>query len=224
MISVQLLFFLKCIEYNKKNYYPYFVLGEINIIKKDFKSAVHYYEQALKMSENVKERQNILSKLFIAYAYNGESELSKKSFAELKKINSSASAVVPEISDNYIDYVPYFVKDEIIEAKKFMASGEDDNALALLKKSLDIWDTPLANRYIGDILFKKRNHSLLYYYIKAYPDFKTDPTFLNTLCIAYLVNRQTDNAARIISEMKTLNPNYSEIPKLESILKSMKNP
>jgi tetratricopeptide (TPR) repeat protein len=217
-----MLLFKKFLEFDTKNYFPYFALGEICVIKKDFENAILYYNMALKTSKNSKEKSIIIAKLYIAYAYSGESGLSQKTFTELKQLDPSANYAIPKINASYTDYIPFFVKDELTEAKSLMMAGNYDEALKILQKSLNIWDTPLANKYIGDILFIKRDNSLLYYYLKAYPDFNNDPDFLRSLCIAYLVNRKHDNASKIIADLKSLNPNYPEIPKLENLLKSIK--
>lgn len=216
-------YFKKSIELKTQNYFPYFALGEISIIRHDFRGAVRFYETALKLSDNVKDQLIVVPKLYIAYVYNGQSENSKALFNRIKKMNPSAKPEIPKMPPSYSEFVPYFVKNEITEAENLMMNKRDDDALVILKKSIEIWDTPLANKYIGDILFKRRDNSLLYYYVKAYPEFKYDPVFLGYLFRAYLVNQQTGNASRIISELKALDPNNLEIPKLEKFLKSIRN-
>jgi len=210
--------FKKSEDFDSKNYYPYFAIGEINIIKSDFKNAIENYEIAYKKSRTDKEKQYILAKLYLAYSYYGNNTLAQITFSKLRKLNPSASSEIPKIASLFSDYIPYFVKNELTEAKQLLINGEDDKALVLLQKSLVIWDTPLANKYIGDILYKKRNNSLLFYYMKAYAEFKTDPGFLAGLCVAYLVNRQFDNASLIISQIKSIDSNYPDIPKLENLV------
>ncbi len=213
--------FKKSLEFGSKNYFPYIALGDINILRNDYSGAITYYQKALSLADNQKVKQTILSKLYSAYAYNAQDHLSKMIFRELLKLNPAANPNIPKLTTSYSNFTPYFIQDELNKARNLMKDNKYDAALDILLKSLDIWDTPITNKYIGDILYSKQNNSLLYYYNKAYPEFYANPDFLCRFCMAYLVNKQVQNASTILTNLKSISPHYPYINNLEKLIKKL---
>jgi lysophospholipase L1-like esterase len=215
-------YYRKSIEF-KPTYLAWFMLGEIGMIKQNYKMAVEGYENALKLSDDASKKNTILTRVYIAYYYNGMQDKSKEIISELKKDNPMVNTSIPTLAYDYLNYIPFFVKNEIETAKRLLSEGKNDSALVVLQNSLQIRDTPLANMYIGDILYSKKDKNLLYYYLKAYPDFDTYPVFLDKLCIAYLVNKNTTDANLIIQKLRELAPDNPETLKLEKLIGRMKS-
>ena len=107
------------------------------------------------------------------------------------------------------------VEKQIQDAMNLYKQHKFEPALKKFLKSLEIKETALANRYVGDILFLNNDSDAIFYYLKAYPDYKRNPDFLNNLGILYLQMNKPNKAAHILQEIKSIDPNYPTIKSLE---------
>jgi len=202
----------------KETFYGYFRKGEILLLKGDYKAALNAFAMASKFAETPNNKEKLLSKQFEAYYFNGDVEKSKVLLDELKKINPDYTPVLSRQKISYALLFPEQVKPLIISALNHYKAGNLDAALNAFLRSLEIKETPIANRISGEILLKRKNQNAIVYLLKAYPEFKNDENFLYNLCISYLQNGKPDEAKKILANIKRLNPNHERIPQLEKLI------
>ncbi len=198
----------------KESLFAYFIKSEILILKGDYDEAVEALNRASELDHSINTKVIILITLHKIYYYSGDDIKSQEILEKLKKINPGYQPVYPE-KKNYTHFVPVQVESQIIRALTLYRAAKIDSALAEFLKSLEVKETSIANRYVGDILFKRNDSSSIVYYLKAYPDYKKDIDFLYKLGIVYLQNRLTDKAQAILEEMKGLDPDNKKISILE---------
>ena len=198
-----------------ESFYAYFKKGELLIIKGDYKEAVEALEKARELDGNHENEEIILAKLYEAYLYGVDDKKTKEILNELKEINHGYQPRVQEVKADYVYFVPVQVESQIRKAMDFYHSGNDDAALDILLKSLEIKETSIANRVVGDILIRRNDKNSILYYLKAYPDYKNDINFLFDLGILYLSYRVTDKAQEILEEMKRLDRDNKKTSMLE---------
>ncbi len=202
----------------KETFYGYFRKGEILLLKGEYKAALNVFAMASKFANSPNNKEKLLLKQFEAYYFSGDAIKSKALLNEIKKTDPD---YVPDLSLRKTDYALLFpeqVRPLIISALNHYKAGNTDAALSTFLKSLDIKETPIANRISGEILLKRKNQNALVFLLKAYPEFKNDVTFLYNLCISYLQNGKPDEAKRIFNNIKRLNPNHEIIPQLEKLI------
>jgi tetratricopeptide (TPR) repeat protein len=202
----------------KETFYGFFRKGEILLLKGDYEAALNSFAMASKFADTPNNKEKLLSKQFEAYYFNGDVEKSKVLLAKLKKLNPD---YIPDLSPqktNYVLLFPEQVKPLIISALNHYKAGKIDAALNTFLRSLEIKETPIANRISGEILLKRKNPNAIVYLLKAYPEFKNDENFLYNLCISYLQNGKPREAERIFNNIKRLNPNHESISHLEKLI------
>ncbi|MBN2029360.1 tetratricopeptide repeat protein, partial [bacterium] len=159
-------------------------------------------------------KEKILTKLYTIYYYDGNQEKLQETFNELRKINPDYHPVITE-KKKYVYYLPVQVEDKINRALSLYQSRKLNAALDLFIKTLEIRETALANRCMGDILFSRNDSTSIVYYLKAYPDYKSDTDFLKNLCLIYIQQKQIDRAKSVLEEIRKLNPDSKYISLLE---------
>ncbi len=202
----------------KETFYGYFRKGEILLLKGDYDVALNSFAMASKFADSPNNKEKLLSKQFEAYYFSGDVEKSKVLLVEIKKLNPNYTPDLSRQKTNYALLFPEQVKPLIIRALNHYKAGNIDAALSTFLRSLEIKETPIANRISGDILLKRKNQNAIVFLLKAYPEFKNDENFLYNLCISYLQNGKPNEAKKIFNNIKRLNPNHESIPKLEKIL------
>lgn len=212
-----LVFLNKSLEL-KETFYGYFRKGEILLLKGDYKAALYTFTMASKFVDTPNNKEKLLSKQFEAYYFSGNIEKSKALLGEIKKLNPDYTPDLSRQKTNYTLLFPEQVKNLIIKALDQYKAGNPDAALTDLLKSLEIKETPIANRISGEILLKRKNQNAIVYLLKAYPDFKNDVNFLYNLCISYMQNGKPGEANKVLNNMKRLNPNHERISQLEKFI------
>jgi tetratricopeptide (TPR) repeat protein len=199
----------------KETFYAYFVKSDILFLKRDYIGAIESLNKASKLDKSPEARLNILLKMHKVYHYNHNENKSKEILAELKKINPGIQPNYQDELKDYVYFIPIQVEKQIQKALTYYRTQNFDLALEEFLKSLEIKETALANRCVGDILFVKNDSNSMLYYQKAYPDYQKNPGFLFNLGILYLQNNLPDKAKLILEEIKAIDPGYPKIKLLE---------
>ena len=119
------------------------------------------------------------------------------------------------------DYIPYQTREQVNAAKELMSNNQNEEALNLLLTSLEIYDSHIANRLIGDIYIKQRNlDAALLYYLKVYEQFKFHDQFLNNMALIYLNKNDMTNAKKCYDQMKLVEPRSGYLRNLSLLLSS----
>jgi tetratricopeptide (TPR) repeat protein len=199
----------------KETFYANFIKSDILFLKRDFNGALESLGKASKLNNSPEARMNILLKMHKVYHYSHNENESQKILSELKKISAGIQPNYPDELKDYVYFIPVQVEKQMQKAMAYYRTQNFDPALEEFLKSLEIKETALANRCVGDILFLKNDSNAIIYYQKAYPDYKTNPGFLFNLGILYLQYNLPDKAKLILAEIKSLDPGYPKIPLLE---------
>ncbi len=198
------------------SFYANYRAGEILMIKNDIDLAIFYFEKALKFAE--KERVNVLNKLLIAYVYKGDNDKAKSIHAEIQKDNPGLKIEIPQRMYTYMNYVPVQVSEYIGKAQELLSKGDTYGAENILLQSLEIKDTHIANRMLGDIYYSRSEFSKsINLFKKVYNDFNSDPRFLNVIALNYIAAGNKKEAAKCVSRLKIVAPKHPEIATLEGM-------
>ena len=206
----------------KETFYANYIKGEILFLQGDDNGSIRALNRASTLDKSTKAKLQILNSLHKVYYYSGNKAKADEMLAELKKVNPEYQPVYPSERKNYVFYIPVQVEDQVNKAFDLYRSGNFDQALDEFLNTLNIKETSLANRCIGDILFTRNDSSSIVYYQKAYPDYKNNINFLFNLGILYLQYQQPDEAEGVLEEIKRLNPEFEKIPLLEQKINELK--
>jgi tetratricopeptide (TPR) repeat protein len=199
----------------KETFYANYIKGEILFLKGDYTGSLKAFNRASAFNNSMDTKMRILIGMYKVLYYSGDQLKANEILNELQKIDPGYQPVFPSEKKKYIYYLPLQVEILVNKAFELYKSGNYNEALDIFLKSLDIRETSLANRCIGDIMFMKNDSSSLVYYQKAYPDYKDNIDFLFNMGILYLRYKQISKAKKIIEEMKHLDPGFDKISLLE---------
>lgn len=202
----------------ENTFYAHYRSGEICMIKNDIDNAVSHFEKALPLAE--KDKLNVLKKLLIAYVYKGEKDKADKIHAEIVKENPSEKIDIPKRMYTFMNYIPAQVSKYIEQASIYLNEGNTEGAEHVLLQSLDVKDSHVANRMLGDIYYNRNDMSeSLYYFRKVYKEFDSDPRFLNVIALNYIAAGNKKKAAECVDRLKVVAPKYPDIQVLEQLCK-----
>ncbi len=204
-----------------ETFFAHLYKSEILFLKGDYAEAVKALNRASELDSSLNAKEKVLKILHKVYFYSGNNIKSEEILEELRKIHPDYQPVFPQ-KKNYVYYVPLQVKGQIDRALAFYKARNFDAALNEFLKSLEVKETFIANRCIGDILFTRDDSSSIVYYLKAYPGYKNNADFLYNLGILYLQNGLTNKARAILEEIKRLDSNYKNIPLLEEKIQAQR--
>jgi tetratricopeptide (TPR) repeat protein len=217
-LSFKLQHYDKALEYFKaslklmKENYALCRVGEIDLLKGEYKEGIQYLEEVRQTDPGLLQASS-LELLQKAYDATFDTMKAARLQAELDAKNA------PDKKKNQVlIYSSAQVNEYIGLAIRQLKSGEMDNALITLQKANKIQETAPANRLIGEILLSKNDKRSLEYFTKIYYESNTDPTFLNTLCYAYIHFHYFDLAQKILIELKQLDPGNPNIVKYERMI------
>ncbi len=203
--------------------YAYLKIGEILSYKDEYEGAIKAFKKALELDEKHEYDEIILSKLYESYLHNGNDQESKEILDEIKSINPGYQYLSQKNKRLYVNFIPLQVESQIKYAINYYNKGDYDTALDELLHSIEIKETSIANRIIGDILLRRNDKNAIVYYLKAYPDYKKDINYLYDLGILYLVGyRALDKATETLEEMKRLDPDNKRTSALEEKIQARK--
>jgi tetratricopeptide (TPR) repeat protein len=219
-LPLALEYLLQSVKY-KETFFADFKLGEIYTIKNDIKNAIRYFEAAYKIvPQNF--TPNILTKLYMVYMYDNQNDKAKSILNKMKIYNPNLSNVpVPPQSNTFMNFIPVQIAPYVEKSKELVTDGKLDEALDLLYKAINVYDSPIPNRLIAEIYITKKDKSKSYYFMeKSFPYFNTDPEFMKEMISVYLVNRQPEKAQKVLKELKQIVPNSAAVNQIENYVNS----
>lgn len=181
-----LYYFERSTEYSSDVFYAHYRAGEILMIKNDLESALSHFRKAQEMGD-AQEKQKVLIRIYQTLCYLNRAEEGKDIVDYFKKANPGQSLRFPPRAGSYLDYIPVPVKSYVDSAKDALAKKEDEKAIEILSASLEIYETSVVYRMLGELYLKTKEYEKSRIYLnKAYLDFQFDQSFLNTLKMAGL--------------------------------------
>lgn len=180
-LSGALAFYERSTDYGQGTFYAHFRAGEICLIKNDLESALSHFQKS-QITAEAQEKEKALLKIYQTLTYLNRTEAGKDILDYFKKKNPGQSLRFPPRTGSFMDYIPLQVKNDVDAAKDALARKEDEKAIGLLLSSLEIRETSVVYRMLGELYLKKKEfEKSRYYFMKAYPDFQFDPSFLSSL-------------------------------------------
>jgi tetratricopeptide (TPR) repeat protein len=161
-------FFARSTEY-EESFYAHFRAGEIYMIKNDFEQAIIHFQKA-QINATKDEKEKALLKIYQALNYLNRANDGKEIAAYLQRLNNNKPIPIPPRTNNYKDYIPAQVKSLVEEAQKFAKSKDTGKAIALLTQSLEIKETPVVFRLLGELYYNNGEYEKSQHFLmKAYP-------------------------------------------------------
>ena len=160
--------------------YAHYRMGEIYLIKGDYGNARKSFEEAFSTSPDEEEKLKILGKIYISALYGGQEKDAIALANQLRKYNGERYLKIPPISYTYLNYVPHKSRSQVEEALQLIKEDRADEALVILEKSLDIYDSHVARRYLGEIYLQEgRMKEAREQFERVYDEFRFDPAFMS---------------------------------------------
>lgn len=218
-LPLALKYFNKSLEY-QESAYASFRIGEIYLIKGDYLNAINNLEKAVSISESNNDKIKALGKLFMACVYANNTAKAQAVARELEKANASQYLKIPPKQYMYTRYIPFQTRSLLKEAMNLSGNGKYIEAASLLEKSLEIYDSHMAHRYLGDIYFKSGNIlKASEQYNEVYDEFAFDPDFLTNLALLNINIKDFQQAEKLLERIKSIQANYPSIPLLTDMLR-----
>ncbi|MBN2001299.1 hypothetical protein JW935_27390 [candidate division KSB1 bacterium] len=218
--SLALQFFDQSLQL-QETFFAHYNKSEIFFLMGGYEEAVNALNFALELENTPESREKVLKRMHKIYFYSGNKNKMSETLGEIKKTDPGYQPAFPENKKSFAFLIPLQVKDRVEKAYRLYSSGHFDRALTEFLVSLEIKETSLANRCVGDILFSQGNSKAVIYYQKAYPGYKYDVDFLVNLAILYVQNKSEKKAGEILKEIKQLDPENKKIHLLEENLRHL---
>jgi tetratricopeptide (TPR) repeat protein len=184
----------------------------------DYNNAIRFFEKAYNLAPNDK-KINVFAKAYIAFVYANKLNKAKIVADELKKANATQFLAIPPKTYSFNQYIPYKTKSQVEQAKQLIAENKYNEALIVLDQSLNIYDSHIANRIIGEIYLKEQQiEQADFYFNKVNKWFKFDPDFLYDFALVYLAKKDYVNANKCLQEITSIDPEYKKIEQLRLLL------
>lgn len=191
-------------------------IGEVNFLLGEFQKAIPFLEEVHKKVPEFKKR-TILTCLYVAYQKTNQLEKADDLYAANSTILSDQQSHDDD-GKEIILRLPREVNELIQRAIVLLQKGNANSAFKLLLQANQISETSIANRLLGDIFLVNKNKEALAYLKKVYFDYKTDPEYLNTLFYASIIFEDFQYAAKILPDLKQLDPDNPNISKYKELI------
>lgn len=160
--------------------YAHFRMGEIYLIKGDYVSAKSSFESAFSLSDDETEKLKIMGKIYMATRYGGQEKDARALEKQLKKYGAERYLQIPPRTYTYLNYIPFKTRSQVADALQMLKEKRTGEALAILEKSLDIYDSHVARRYLGEIYLQEgKIREAKQEFERVYEEFRFDPDFLS---------------------------------------------
>jgi tetratricopeptide (TPR) repeat protein len=220
-LPLALKYFQKSLEYDE-SFFVMFRMGEIYLLMGDYNNAIQFFEKSFRLAPDDK-KVNVLAKSYASFIYANKLDQAKAVAAELKRVKAGQYLSVPPKKYVFDQYIPFQTKDQVNRAKQLITDNKSDEALTLLESSLQIYDSHVANRMIGEIYQGQKNYEKAFlYFNKAYNQFKFDPRFLYNFALIYIARNDFANARKCLDAIKLIDSEYEQLGQLNSLLSSTK--
>lgn len=212
-------FFERSTEYDN-SFYAHYRAGEICMIKNDFESAIVHFQKA-QLKANKEEKEKTLVKIYQALNYLHRADEGKEIEAYFKQIDPKSPIQVPPRTNTYKDYIPLQIKSKMDEAQRYMDAKDYEKAIGLLLESLEIKETPVVFKQLGEVYYKiKEYEKSQQFLMKAYNEFKFDTQFLSACFMADMATNKLDHAKITLEQLKKTDPKFAGIVQFQWILKN----
>jgi tetratricopeptide (TPR) repeat protein len=209
--------FQKSLEY-ESSFYAYYRSAEIYLIMGDYNRAIDQFKQSYPLAPE-DNRLNVLGKSYQACVYAGNTKGAEVIANEIKKLKAYQLLNVPTKSYVYTNYIPYQTRQQVLKAQQLMGEQKLEEALVLLESSLQIYDSHIANRLIGEIYLAKNDlEKAHHYFTKTYNQFKFDPQFLHEFVGYHLSKNDKVIAKKYVEEIKLIAPKYKSLDSLSLLV------
>jgi tetratricopeptide (TPR) repeat protein len=202
----------------EKSFYAKFRIGEIYLIMGDYNNSIRYFEEAMDIAPEDR-KVNVMGKLYNALVYANQNDRAKVFAAELERLRATQFLRIPPPTYVFDDYIPFQTEDQIAEAKQLIGQNKDQEAIRLLTNSLEIYDSHIARRLLGETYFKLKDFENANFHLSKVHDlFKFDARFLHSIIMLNLTMNKQDRAREYLEEMKSLHPGYPPLHLLTRML------
>jgi tetratricopeptide (TPR) repeat protein len=207
----------------EESFYAWFRAGEIYLIKNDLTQAIRYFSKALELSGKDSDRIKVLTKLTIAYTYLNDKGNASRTLQSIRRINPGMQINVPPREYFYSSYIPLQIKPFIDQANSLLAKADSQGAERVLLGSLNINDSPVTNRMLGEIYARNNEHrKALFHLQKVYGDFNTDPRYLHLMILVCLNNNKQQDADLCLKQLARIEPSYPELSRLKEYVQGVR--
>ena len=218
-LPLALKYFQKSIDY-EDSFFARYRIGEIYLLKGDYNNAILSFEKSFSLSPDDK-KVNVLVKSYTAFVYANKTEQAKAVENELRRVNALQNLRIPPKTYVFDQYIPFQTREQVSNAKQLIAENKTDEALSLLESSLQIYDSHIANRMIGEIYFSKQNMEKAHYYFnKVYDQFRFDTRFLDDLALINIALKDVVSARKCLDEIRQIDPGNEHLNQLNSLISS----
>ncbi len=148
-LPLALEYFQKSLEL-ETSFYAIFRMGEIYLIKGDYLNARKRFQEAFAVAGTNEEKIKVLGRIYATCVYGGFDADAQSIADQLRKYNATQYLRIPPPSYTYTNYVPYKTREQVRGAKQLMSEERYAEAATILEASLDIYDSHMARRYLGE--------------------------------------------------------------------------
>lgn len=134
----------------ENSFYALYRIGEILLIKGDYKGARKAFEEAFEEAGDNEDKLRTLGKLYQACTYGGMAEDAASIAAQLRNYGQPQYLRIPRKSYAFDSYIPYRTRSRVLEAQRLMSEGGFAAAASVLEASLEVYDSHVARRLLGD--------------------------------------------------------------------------
>jgi tetratricopeptide (TPR) repeat protein len=165
----------------------------------------------------------VLGKLYISCVY-GNQEADARAIAQrLRMYGAPQYLQIPPRRYTYTQYIPYQTRNQVNTALQMRSEGRLNEAKSILEGSLNIYDSHMARRILGEIYLQIGDtREALYHLNRVYSEFSFDPEFISNLIVLHISAGETLKAEGLLNELKRIDPDFRSIDGLTKILSQAK--
>ena len=216
-LPLALNYFQQSLEF-EDSYFARFRIGEIYFLQGDYDHAIEAFEKAFPLTPDDK-KVNVLVKSYIAFVYDNKPEQAKAAENELRRINATRYLKVPPKTYVYTNYVPFQTRQQVTQAKEMIGENKYEEALQVLETSLNVYDSHIANRIIGEIYHHQQNNEKAFFYFnKVYNQFMFDPDFLAEYIRVSVENNRKEKVNEAFNQLVKIETQYKNLDDLKTLI------
>ncbi len=203
----------------EQSFYASYRIGEIYLIKGDYTNAVKSFGEAFSSTEENDEKLKVLGKLYISCVYGNQEADARAIAQKLRDYNAPQYLQIPPKRYTYSQYIPYQTRNQVNTALQLRSEGRMNEAISILEGSLNIYDSHMARRILGEIYLQMGDtREALYHLNRVYSEFSFDPEFISNLIVLHISAGETREAEGLLNELKRIDPDFRSIDGLTKIL------
>lgn len=221
-LPLALEYFKRSMDY-EPTFFSAYRMGEIFLIKSDYENSILSFEEAYGLTDDRNEKIKCLGRIYIAAVFGNFSEKAESVKQQLQQSGALNMLVLPQKNYVYGNYIPYMTRDLVNRALEYRKEDHLKEAADVLVNSLNIYDSHIARRYLGEIFFELGDITNARKNLEnVFDEFRFDPRFLDTMIRLNVESGQPGKAGDLLQELKMVDPGYEGINVLSSVLSSEK--